>query len=376
MKNVTRILSFICALALIVAGFAPSSVKAETGANVKVDKVYEIMARLNADETDYIKKEFSKTVEFAGGKLNYTASRIMFYSNSDKDAAKKLNKAIKKAANKDALQYYINLFEENGYEAGDNLVMNVDVNNISFSRQGNILSLMFNVTAGYETSAYPVTLVKICNINLNNGKRIKNISSIIADEDGFKQEVLSEVKSQIEDMKNDKEAEYGLFDEIDDEAILNEIILRNIDFFYRGAQLIINEGVIGPHAAGPNGFSIPQEVIDKYFKTGKYQLIRPLSSSVICFDEERGGSYWNCDFISGDNVVVLNNDWYIPEKMYKLPADGDAYTHAFYFKAVNPGTAEIQLTKYNASGDKELDHMNITVNVNEDLFFFEVNSEG
>lgn len=369
MKKVSKVLSLLCALALVVALFPVNSAEA---AEVKVAKT--VGMSYQKDEYGFhTTKTVEKEVYLPEGKILFTAEIPVFESVENPALAKKVNKTVKKYAVTEAVAYFTRLFKEAGYEEGDNYVMEVTNNCCEIKRMGNVMSVLFLTTAGYQTSAYPVSTFESINISLNSGKIISKTSQLFKSS-SFKKAVLKEVKAQIADMQLQSAEQFGLYDEIDYKAVKAEITMQNLEFTPAGAVLYINEGVIGSHAAGVFQFKISKELLEKYMIASKKQILEPLSASCITLPTNPStGYHWGVEFISGDNYVQLVDDVVTPSSMNSLLVGAPA-EHTFFFRAVNPGTAVITLVKYSPIGEA-VETQEITVIVNEDLFFMEANGE-
>lgn len=377
-KKLGRITAIACALAL-VAALLPMGLFDAKAAEVEVNTTK--AAYYAADEygypTEFVSKK--KTVKYDSGKIKFTTSypKFMAIEAEDGNAAliKKLNKASYKAFYTDVLSAAKLQYLANGYEKGDNVVFTVDCQSYDITRLGNIISITEAVNVYVEGGAYPTEYYVTLNFNLDTGKRIGNFSKLFNGK--FKNALIKKMKAQVKEMNTAEDSFMAgaFYEDIDWAAVKKELRIEFMSFNYSGARIIIPEGLLGPHALGTVDFYVDKTFISKYIKESKDQLVRPLSSSVIEVRENPSTGYrWNVDFISGDHYVELVGDYYMADKTNSMMT-GVPGTRYFFFRALNPGVATIELVQYSPAGE-EADRQNINVNVTEDLFFFEMNSEG
>lgn len=378
-KRLSKITAVLCLIALTVTLFPVGCFEASADETqpVKVEKTQ--AAYFAADEygwpTEFVNKK--KTIKFDSGKVMLTTSYPKFMGIEAEDGnvalMKKLNKALYKDFYTSLLEAAQALYLEAGHEKGDNAVLHVDAQLAEITRLGNIISITEEVSRYYDGGAYPSTYFLTRNFNLSTGKSIANLSKIFNKTSALKKDIIKAVKAQVKEMKASPMFGDAFYEDIDWSLVKQSIDIRLMSFNYAGVEISIPEGLLGPHALGTQTFKLGKDLLYKYIK--KDQLINPLSSGVFELPENPStGYHWNIDFYSGDHYLEPVGTYYESSNNDPMIV-GAGGTRYFHFRALNPGQSTINFVLYSPSGE-EADKMDVNVNITDDLFFFEVNSEG
>lgn len=328
----------------------------------------------NSDDEGNFAEYFNKKKKITGdsGSITVVSSypRFCVYEGDSEELVKALHKALKKAFYSDIVSEAKTIIESDSFKSLGGADLVIESSYYSRGRIGNILSVTECIEIRQEDGTVIQGSFKTLNFDFNSRKSITSLKSIFKDVNKMKSDIVRELKAQVEEWRQ-ASPEYTFNDNIDWKAVKKSINMDSISFLDScGIYTATANSIIISDDFIPQ-FAIPMDILLKYIKPEKMQLLIPLSSDILYFDVDYySGYYWIYDEPEEDDCVQLIHSLFL----FNTALPDDQVTQNFFFRAIAPGEETLKFQLIDPS-ENVVEERSVKVVVYDNLFFYTVIDE-